>query len=75
MYIFSLYETILSFQETFLFREEKLDIQHFQLKSGSLFEKKKELGDVNFEIASAEAESAQNEANTQKMKRLKSKSE
>jgi len=56
--------------------EEKLDIQQLvQLKSGNLLEKRKELGDVNFEIASAEAESAQNEENTQKMKRLKSKSE
>lgn len=37
--------------------EEKLDIQQLvQLKSNSILEKRKQLGDVNFEIASAEAE-------------------
>jgi uncharacterized protein involved in exopolysaccharide biosynthesis len=56
--------------------EEKLDIQQLvQLKSSSVLEKRKQLGDVNFEIASAEAESSQNEENTKKIERLKKQSE
>ncbi len=54
--------------------EEKLDIQQLvQLKSNSVLEKRKQLGDVNFEIASAEAE--QNPAGLQKIESLKRQSE
>lgn len=56
--------------------EEKLNIQQLvQLKSNSVLEKRKQLGDVNFEIASAEAEGAVNETALKKISALKTKSE
>jgi len=56
--------------------EEKLNIQQLvQVKSNSVLEKRKLLGDINFEIASAEAESAGNDAAGKKMAALKTESE
>lgn len=54
--------------------EEKLDIQQLvQLKSNSILEKRKQLGDVNFEIASAEAEN--NNESVKKAMLLKNQAE
>jgi len=56
--------------------EEKLDIQQLvQLKSNMVLEKRKQLGDVNFELASAEAGEVQNADNAQKIERLRKQSE
>ncbi len=56
--------------------EDKLNIQQLvQLKSNNLLEKRKQLGDINFEIASAEAEGAQNAANINKLVSLKKQSD
>ena len=56
--------------------EEKLNIQQqVQLKSNSVLEKRKQLGDVNFEIASAEAEAVPNEESIKKLSALKRQSE
>lgn len=55
--------------------EEKLNIQQqVQLKSNSILEKRKQLGDVNFEIASAESESV-NATDNSKVQALKKQSE
>lgn len=52
--------------------EEKLNIQQLvQVKSGSVLDKRKQLGDVNFELASAEAEAVQNEESAKKIASLK----
>ncbi|MBS1510973.1 MAG: hypothetical protein JST86_09040 [Bacteroidetes bacterium] len=52
--------------------EEKLNIQEqVQTQSGSVLEKRKLLGDINFEIASAEAEGAQDDAAKAKIAGLK----
>lgn len=56
--------------------EEKLNIQQLvQVKSSSVLDKRKQLGDVNFELASAEAEAAQNEESAKKIASLKKQSE
>jgi uncharacterized protein involved in exopolysaccharide biosynthesis len=56
--------------------EEKLNIQQqVQLKSNSVLEKRKQLGDVNYEIASAEAQADQTEEITKKLNALKRQSE
>ena len=56
--------------------EEKLDIQQLvQLQSSSLLERRKQLGDVNFEIASAEAASSLSDERIKKIERLKKQSE
>ena len=55
--------------------EEKLDIQqNVQIKSEKILEKKKELGNLNFQIAMAEAESDNDEESFQKIESLKSQS-
>ncbi|MDN3642965.1 hypothetical protein QWY87_09655 [Lutimonas halocynthiae] len=55
--------------------EEKLDIQQdVQLKSEKILEKKKELGDLNFQIAMAEAASENDENSLQRMELLTSQS-
>lgn len=55
--------------------EEKLDIQQdVQLKSEKILEKKKELGDLNFQIAMAEAESENDENSLERMESLKTQS-
>ncbi|MBL0356115.1 MAG: hypothetical protein IPP72_04165 [Chitinophagaceae bacterium] len=54
--------------------EEKLNIQQLvQLKSNSVLEKRKQLGDVNFEMASAEA--VNNDISAQKIAVLKKQAE
>lgn len=56
--------------------EEKLDIQQLvQLKSSSVLDKKKELGDVNYEIAAAEAEEETNAASKNSLPALRKKAE
>ena len=55
--------------------EEKLDIQqNVQLKSDQILEKKKELGNLNFQIAMAEAESDNDDESLQRMDSLKTQS-
>lgn len=56
--------------------EEKLGIQQqVQLKNNNLLDKKKLLGDINFEIATTESESSTTEANIKKLATLKKQSE
>lgn len=56
--------------------EEKLDIQQqVQLKSGNVLDKKKQLGDVNYEIAAAEADGETNEAIRSSLPALRKKAE
>jgi polysaccharide biosynthesis transport protein len=56
--------------------EEKLNIQQLvQLKSNSVLEKKKQLGDINFEIATAEADANANNESRSKLPGLHKKSE
>jgi uncharacterized protein involved in exopolysaccharide biosynthesis len=56
--------------------EEKLNIQELvQLKSNTVLEKRKLLGDINFEIATAESESIQNDISIKRMAALKKQSE
>jgi uncharacterized protein involved in exopolysaccharide biosynthesis len=56
--------------------EEKLEVQqHVQLKSNSLLEKKRQLGDINFEIATTESESGATEINAKKLVTLKKQAE
>jgi len=56
--------------------EEKLNIQEqVQTKSNSVLEKKKELGDLNFEIGIAEAELTNDEESLKRLTVLKNKSE
>jgi polysaccharide biosynthesis transport protein len=56
--------------------EEKLGIQQqVQSKNNNLLEKKKQLGDINFEIATTESESTTSEANIKKIAALKKQSE
>jgi len=56
--------------------EEKLDIQEkVQSKSNSVLEKKKQLGDLNFEIGIAEAEVTNDEESLKKLETLKNQSE
>ncbi|MFT3704724.1 MAG: hypothetical protein QM802_20330 [Agriterribacter sp.] len=56
--------------------EEKLDIQQLvQVKSSNVLEKRKQLGDLNFEIASAEASGVQSDENTKKIEQFKKESE
>lgn len=55
--------------------EEKLDIQQYvQLKSDKILEKKKDLGNLNFQIAMAEAMSNNDENSKQIMESLKAQS-
>lgn len=56
--------------------EEKLGIQQqVQLKNNNLLDKKKQLGDINFEIATAESESTTSDVNVKKIAALKKQSE
>ncbi len=56
--------------------EDKLNIQQqIQVKSSAVIDKRKELGDVNYEIATAEAESGDDAATTVKIAALKKKAE
>lgn len=56
--------------------EEKLDIQQLvQLKSSSVLEKKKQLGDVNYEIAAAESDAETNEASRKNLPALRKQAE
>ncbi len=56
--------------------EEKLGIQQqVQSKNNNLLEKKKQLGDINFEIATTESESVTSEANIKKLAALKKQSD
>jgi polysaccharide biosynthesis transport protein len=56
--------------------EEKLDIQQLvQLKSNSVLERRKQLGDIKFEIASAEASGVQNDENIKKIEQFKKEEE
>jgi uncharacterized protein involved in exopolysaccharide biosynthesis len=56
--------------------EEKLEVQqHVQLKNNNLLEKKRELGDINFEIATTESESGSTELNVKKLATLKKQAE
>lgn len=56
--------------------EEKLNIQQsVQLKSGTLLEKKKQLGDINYMIANAEADETLNEESRQKLPGLRRQAE
>lgn len=56
--------------------EDKLNIQQaIQIKSNAVMEKRKELGDVNYELAMAQAESGNEEASAAKIAALKNKSE
>ena len=56
--------------------EEKLDIQELvQVKSSNVLEKRKQLGDINFEIASAEASGIESDENTKKIEQLKKQQE
>lgn len=56
--------------------EEKLGIQQqVQLKNNNLLDKKKQLGDINFEIATTESESTTSETNIKKLSALKKQSE
>ena len=56
--------------------EEKLGIQQqVQVKNNNLLEKKKQLGDINFEIATTESESGLNEINIKKLAILKKQSD
>ncbi len=56
--------------------EEKLDIQQLvQLKSSSVLDKKKQLGDVNYEIAAAESEAETNETSRKNLPALKRQAE
>lgn len=56
--------------------EDKLNVQqHIQVKSSTVIEKRKELGDVNYEIATAEAESGDDAASAVKIDALKKKAE
>lgn len=56
--------------------EEKLDIQQLvQLKSNSVLEKRKQLGDINYEIASTEAQSGSAGVDITKIAALKKQSE
>jgi len=55
--------------------EEKLDIQQLvQVKSNAVLEKRKQLGDINFELASAETSGVQSAENTAKIENLKKQS-
>lgn len=56
--------------------EEKLDIQQLvQLKSNSVLERRKQLGDIKFEIASAEASGVQSDENTKKIEEFRKEEE
>jgi capsular polysaccharide biosynthesis protein len=56
--------------------EEKLGVQQqVQLKNNNLLEKKKQLGDINFEIATTESESSISDATIKKLASLKKQSE
>jgi uncharacterized protein involved in exopolysaccharide biosynthesis len=56
--------------------EDKLNIQQLvQVKSNTVLEKRKQLGDINFEIAATEAESIKSEANIKKIVALQKQSE
>ena len=56
--------------------EEKLDIQQLvQLKSNNVLEKRKQLGDITYELASTEAQSANNSDDINKLVALRKKSE
>lgn len=54
--------------------EEKLDIQQLiQVKSSAVLDKRRQLGDINFDIASAEASGVQSDENTKKLDTLRRK--
>lgn len=56
--------------------EEKLNIQQLvQLKSSSVLDKKKQLGEVNYELAAAEAESEANEESRKSLPALRKQAE
>jgi uncharacterized protein involved in exopolysaccharide biosynthesis len=56
--------------------EEKLNIQQLvQVKSNSVLEKRKELGDINYDIATSEAETENADANAAKIVSLRKKAE
>ncbi|MGG9961980.1 hypothetical protein [Ferruginibacter sp. SUN106] len=56
--------------------EEKLNIQQLvQLKSNAVLEKRKQLGDINFEIATVESDAVPDDNNTKKLTALKNQSE
>jgi len=56
--------------------EDKLNIQQqIQVKSNAVIDKRKELGDVNYELALAQAESGNEEASAAKIDALKKRSE
>jgi succinoglycan biosynthesis transport protein ExoP len=56
--------------------EDKLNIQQqIQVKSNTVIDKRKELGDVNYELAMAQAESGNEEASAAKIDALKKRSE
>ncbi len=56
--------------------EEKLNVQQLvQLKSNSVIEKRKQLGDINYELAATASEADQNEATIKKMSQLKKQSD
>jgi uncharacterized protein involved in exopolysaccharide biosynthesis len=56
--------------------EEKLNIQQLvQVKSNNVLDKRKELGDINYEIAAAEAESGNADLSNAKIAALKKRSE
>lgn len=56
--------------------ENKLNVQqHIQVKSNSVIDKRKELGDVNYDLAMAQAESGNEAASAAKIDALKKRSE
>lgn len=56
--------------------EQKLNIQQqVQLKSNTVLEKRKQLGDINFEIATAEADAIKNDATDKRLAALKKQSD
>jgi len=56
--------------------EEKLNIQQLvQLKSNAVLEKRKQLGDINYEIATAESEAVPDDTNAKRIVALKNQSE
>jgi polysaccharide biosynthesis transport protein len=56
--------------------EEKLNIQQLvQVKSNNVLEKRKELGDINYDIATSEAETENADANAAKIVSLRKKAE
>ena len=56
--------------------EEKLNLQQVvQLKSGHILDTKKQLGDINYQIASAESDANSNNGNTKQIESLKRKAD